>query len=81
MNLEIWEALLWGAAGGLGVNAVFLLNSYLAKRRRRKSKPWRISAEPPKLPVAGQRKTKASMGKAPVRKTKARIGVHRRLNR
>lgn len=74
--------------GGLGLTAVYLIAEgiirvwdKIKRRRRQKAKPWRRSEEAPKLPVAHQQKTRASLGKSPVRKSRARIGTHHKTNR
>lgn len=81
MTTDILPPMLWAAVGIASFLAVRAFDRLLAKRRRRNAKPWRKSKTPPKLPVAHQQKTKASMTKAPARKTRARIGVHHKTNR
>lgn len=53
----------------------------IQKRRRQKAKPWRKSKTAPKIEIPHQQKTLASVGKAPVRKSTARIGVKRTVRR
>lgn len=68
------------AFGVAGTSAILPIVRWL-KRRRQPQKPWRKAEGPAFDPVQNRVRTKASAGKAPVRKRKARIGGHRRLNR
>lgn len=81
MTTDIIEPLLWALAGAVSFLGIEALNRFLKVRRRQKAKPWRRSKEAPKLPVAHQQKTRVSLGKSPVRKSRARIGTHHKTNR